>query len=263
MSHRLPAFFIALSLSLGTGHAFGAPPKIGVAAAIQNRVEGVQGAAPRALSVGSEVFSSERIRTGDASTAQLLFLDKTSVSIGPRAELTLDRFVYNPDRGTGRVVLDTLRGSFRFVTGSQNPNNYTIKTPVATLGIRGTVIDLLVQAGRTIVVLVEGAVSIRTTNGQVLNLTKPGTAFVIGANGQVQGPIAWDGTIVNVANGVPFPLYGWTFSGDPKKIEGPISNIDQIDQLNAIDSRNYVPPAAPPPPPPPPDNGGIFNRSGR
>jgi hypothetical protein len=62
---------------------------------------------------------------------------------------------------------------------------------------------------------------------------------------------------------VPFPLYGWTFSGDPKKIEGPISNIDQIDQLNAIDSRNYVPPAPPPPPPPPPDNGGIFNRSGR
>jgi hypothetical protein len=246
MSHRLPVFFTALCLSLGAANAFGAQPRIGVAAAVQNRVEGVQSGAPRALSVGSEVFSNERIRTGDASTAQLLFLDKTSVSIGPKAELTLDRFVYNPDRGTGQVVLDTLRGSFRFVTGSQNPNNYTIKTPVATLGIRGTIIDLLVQAGRTIVVLVEGAVSIKLSNGQVLTLNKPGTAFVIGTNGQVQGPIAWDGTIVNVANGVPFPLYGWTFSGDPKKFEGPISNIDRIDQLNAIDARNYVPPPSPP-----------------
>lgn len=242
MFHR-SVFLAALSLSLGMANAFGAQPKIGVAAAVQNRVEGVLGGAPRALSVGSEVFSNERVRTGAASTAQLLFLDKTSVSIGPQAELTLDRFVYNPDRGTGQVVLDTVRGSFRFVTGSQNPNNYTIKTPVATLGIRGTIIDLLVQAGRTIVVLVEGAVSIRTTNGQVLTLDKPGTAFVIGANGQVQGPIAWDGTIVNVANGVPFPLYGWTFTGDPQKLHGPISNIDRIDNLNAIDARNYVPPA--------------------
>lgn len=249
MSHRLPVFFTALCLSLGTGTAFGAQPRIGVAAAVQNKVEGVQSGAPRALSVGSEVFSNERIRTGQASTAQLLFLDKTAVSIGPQAELTLDRFVYNPDRGTGQVVLDTVRGSFRFVTGSQNPNNYTIKTPVATLGIRGTIIDLLVQAGRTIVVLVEGAVSIKLTSGQVLTLNKPGTAFVIGANGQVQGPIAWDGTIVNVANGVPFPLYGWTFSGDPQRLQGPITNIDRIDQLNAIDARGYVPPVVAPPPP--------------
>lgn len=260
MMHRLPVFFAALSVSLAATNAFGAQPKIGVAAAVQNSVQGVQGGSPRALSVGSEVFSNERIRTGQASTAQLLFLDKTSVSIGPQAELTLDRFVYNPDRGSGQVVLDTVRGSFRFVTGSQNPNNYTIKTPVATLGIRGTIIDLLVQASRTIVVLVEGGVSIRLSNGRVLTLDRPGTAFIIGANGQVTGPVVWDGTIVNVASGIPFPLYGWTFSGDPQQLKGPISNIDQIDQLNAIDARGYV---APPPPvvtPPPTPNGPYLNR---
>ncbi|MES1155487.1 MAG: FecR family protein, partial [Pseudorhodoplanes sp.] len=160
MSHFPRTILYALTyLSLSGVSGFTAESKIGVAAAVKNQVEGLQGGAPRTLAAGSEVFANERIRTGEASTAQLLFLDKTSLSVGPRAELSLDRFVFDPNKGTGQVVLDTVRGSFRFVTGSQNPTHYSIKTPVATLGIRGTIIDLLVQSGRTIVVLVEGAVS--------------------------------------------------------------------------------------------------------
>jgi hypothetical protein len=77
--------------------------KIGVASAVKNSV---QGSNNRALSAGSEVFTNERVRTGTDSTAQLLFLDKTSLSIGPQAELTLDKFVYNPNRGSGEVVLN-------------------------------------------------------------------------------------------------------------------------------------------------------------
>ena len=241
MSHRATrALTIALPLLLlSAPSAFSA--KIGVASAVRNQVEGVSGQT-RMLSAGSEVFANERIRTGDAATAQLLFLDKTVLSVGPKAELVLDKFVYNPNRGSGQVVVDAVKGSFRFVTGSQNPNNYAIKTPVATLGIRGTVIDLLVQTNQTIVVLVEGAVSIRMTDGRIYNLTKPGTAFIINANGQVTGPAPWDGTIVNAANGVNFPLFGWTFSGDPQDNRVPFDHLQSIDQLNAISGRAFVPP---------------------
>lgn len=239
-------FFVAIALLVSIHDGNAAQPKIGVAAAVKNQVEGLAGASTRPLSVGSDVFSNERIRTGEASTAQLLFLDKTVVSVGPKAELTLDRFVYNPDRGSGQVVLDTVRGSFRFVTGSQNPTNYTIKTPVATLGIRGTIIDLLVQGDKTIIVLVEGACSIRLANGLILTLSKPGTAFVIYNNGNYTGPLPWDGTIVNVVGDIPFPRYGWSFSGDPKFNTIPMDNILSIDQLNSIDARGYTPPSTPP-----------------
>jgi hypothetical protein len=225
---------LAFLISVPVG-VYAAQPKIGVASAVKNQVESLAGASARPLSVGSDIFTNERIRTGDAATAQLLFLDKTVVSVGPKAELTLDRFVYDPDRGSGRVVLDTLRGSFRFATGSQNPNNYTIKTPVATLGIRGTLIDLLVQDGRTVILLVEGAVNIRLINGQILEHTRPGTAFVINANGTYSGPVTWDGTIVNALGDISFPLYGWSFSGDPKFNTVPLGGgIQSIDNLNAL-----------------------------
>ena len=213
--------------------------KIGVASAIVNQVQSVSGGNNRSLSVGSDVFAREHIRTSDASTAQLLFLDKTSVSIGPRADLVLDRFVYNPDRGAGQVVINAAQGAFRFITGSQNPSNYTIKTPVATIGIRGTILDILVTGnavtGFTVtVILVEGSAIITLPSGQQLNLSKLGTAFVLTSGGGVQGPVQWDGTIVNAAGGVSFPLYGWSFQGEPPPNGLPSSQIGSIDQLNAV-----------------------------
>jgi len=212
--------------------------RIGVASAVVNHVEGVMGANSRALTVGSEVFANEHIRTSDASSAQLLFLDKTSLSLGPHADIVLDRFVYSPSRG-GRVVVNATQGALRFITGSMNPTNYTIKTPVATLGIRGTILDLLISGNPTsgytlTVILVEGKAIITLPSGVQLNLTKPGTAFVLTSNGGVQGPIQWDGTIVSAAGGVAFPLYGWYFQGEPPPNGLPPSQIGNIDQLNGI-----------------------------
>src|SRR5919108_4434180 len=124
-----------------------ADSKIGGAPATRNQVQGILGGTSRAVSTGSAIFSDETVRTGEASLAQLLFLDQTSLSVEARSEVKLDRFVYNPDRKSGNVVLQASRGAFRFVSGSQNPSNYTIKTPLATIGVRGTVFN--VRIGRT------------------------------------------------------------------------------------------------------------------
>jgi hypothetical protein len=213
--------------------------KIGVAAAVVNQVQGVSGGNSRLLSVGSDVFAHEHIRTSDASTAQLLFLDKTSVSIGPRADLVLDSFVYNPNQGAGRVVINAAQGAFRFITGSQNPRNYTIKTPVATIGIRGTMLDGLIsgnaQTGYTLtLILVECCATMTLPLGQQFNLTIPGTAYIVTSNGGVTGPIQWDGTIVNAAGGMQFPLFGWFFEGEPGPDGLQTFHAGDIDQLNAV-----------------------------
>ena len=137
-----PVLYLIAIMAIAAAAATGAiAEKIGVAAANVNHVQGVSGGTSRSLAVGSDVIAHEHIVTSDASTAQLLFLDKTSVGIGPRADLVLDSFVYNPNRGAGRVVINAAQGAFRFITGAQNPRDYTIKTPVATIGIRGTMLD--------------------------------------------------------------------------------------------------------------------------
>jgi hypothetical protein len=213
--------------------------KIGVAAAVVNQVQGVSGGNSRALAVGSDVFAHEHIVTSDASTAQLLFLDKTSVSIGPRADLVLDSFVYDPSRSAGRVVISAAQGAFRFITGAQNPRNYTIKTPIATIGIRGTMLDGLItgttQTGYTLtLILVECCATMTLPSGQKFNLKIPGTAYIVTSNGGVTGPIQWDGTIVNAAGGLQFPLFGWYFQGEPGPDGLQTIRTGDIDQLNAV-----------------------------
>jgi hypothetical protein len=49
----------------------------------------------------------------------------------------LDKFVYDPNKGSGTVAIEAARGAFRFSTGSQNKGEVKIKTPSGTLGIRG------------------------------------------------------------------------------------------------------------------------------
>jgi hypothetical protein len=235
----------ALAFVLASAVGAQAAPKIGVAAAVKNDVQRGVGAGAQPIAVGNDLFTNERIRTGEASAAQILFLDKTTLTIGARAELTLDRFVYDPSKGEGQVVLNAVQGAFRFVTGSQNPRNYTIKTPVGTLGVRGTIVDLVVDNGQVTVILVEGAL-VMTVNGANYTLSKPGTAYVFGANGAVNGPVTWDGTILNTSADVSFPLYGWSFPGEPLNNGLPNNNIGGIDQLNGVIQRSLTAPVVPP-----------------
>jgi len=209
-----------------------AQPKIGVAAAVSNEVA----VGTRRLVAGSDVHTNERVRTGDASNAQLLFLDETSLNIGPKSEVILDRFVYDPSRGTGSVVMTAARGAFRFVSGSQNPVNYTIKTPVATIGVRGTILDIYVTANALLVIVQQGSGVI---GGVVV---QAGYAALV-VNGQVQ-VFRYDASIIN-AGVLNFPLFGNTFFGDPRRLEFPDSRKDLIDQLFGIDLRNQNPPPPP------------------
>jgi hypothetical protein len=197
------AGFVALqpSLSLAQG-------RIGGATAVTNQVQGILHGAARQLAVGSDVHSNEVVRTEDASVAQLVFLDNTNLGVGPRSSVTLDRFVYDPSRNTGRVVVRASQGIFRFVTGSQPSRDYTIETPVATIGVRGTAFDLLVRANRIVIILISGQVIVTPHHGRVVSLTQPGTQLTVFSDGRVVGPEAWPGPITDTASNAPFPYFG-------------------------------------------------------
>jgi hypothetical protein len=235
----LLALFAVVFGALGAGVAAAqtnaaAQGNIGVAAATRNQVEGVVNSQTQSVAVGNNVFSNELIRTGEDSLAQLLFLDQTSLSVAPKSEVTLDRFVYNPSSNAGTVGLHATIGAFRFVTGSQNPRNYRIETPVATISVRGTILDLLVWSDYTIVIIQEGSATVTSLRTQLsYDLTVPGTALIVWASGRVEGPITWDSTLIHVNGQVPFPLYGNLVWPSPVPFN-PYNQNDPQKSLNDI-----------------------------
>jgi hypothetical protein len=227
---------LLLSLILLPSPSF-AQSEIGVASAAKNGVTAALNGKSRALSAGTKIYANEVVSTGEQAVAQLLFLDETSLSVGPRSEVTLDRFIYDANRGTGRMVLSASRGALRFVSGSMESRSYQIRTPVATVGVRGTVFDLLVTrnaSGRmvTVLILVEGA-TVADFGGKQYTLSKPGQALMFGPRGVQQ--VSYDGTLAAVQNRVPFPLFGNTLAGTQR--------IDELtDRLDQMYGRGNPPP---------------------
>jgi len=128
---------LAALVAVQSSVSFAQDPQIGAATATKNKVEGTVGSTTQSISKGTNVFSNEVVRTGDASVADLQFIDETTMSIGPISEIRLDKFVYDPNGTSGAVVIEATKGAFRFVTGKQDQKVYQIKTPYGTLGIRG------------------------------------------------------------------------------------------------------------------------------
>lgn len=213
---------------------------IGAAAAVRNQVTGTMGSSqPRALTVGAPIHQNERIETGANSVAQLLFSDQTTLSIGQRSQVTLDRYVYSGDRSAGEVAVTLGGGAMRFVTGSQNPSNYQVRTPVATIGVRGTIIDLLLLDGRMFGILDEGRVIFTLPNGETVELNRPGTAIEFFANGTASTPFTWRGRYEHAFSTATFPLFGNPFADFPA-FEGAYDADDptnRTDDLNAASSQ--------------------------
>jgi hypothetical protein len=159
--------------------------KIGVAAMVHNQVTGTIGSQTGPISVGNEIVANQRIQTGNTGTAQFLFADQSVFDIGPRSDLVLDRFVYDPNKGSGDVVLETTKGAFRFISGSQSPTNYKIQTPLATAGIRGSMIFGVLGPNAFVFYTGEGT-SFVTPNGRpTIDNIPPGRAVITTADGQV------------------------------------------------------------------------------
>ncbi len=112
---------------------------VGSAAAVKPSSTGTPpGAAARTLQVGTGIVSRERIQTTASGSLQVMFVDKTTLTVGPNSDLVIDEFVYRADAGAGNFTASLASGALRFVGGQiSHTTGATIKTPVATISIRG------------------------------------------------------------------------------------------------------------------------------
>lgn len=146
--------------------------------------------AERVLRVGIDVQANERVTTKADDRAHVVFLDGTSLTIGPNSILVIDRYVYDPDRKTGDIALSTTRGVFRFVGGAISKNSeVTVKTPAATIGIRGGIAQFTVaDNGATSANFLYGDTMRVTSQGMTQVATRHGSQIEVPAGGQPKPP---------------------------------------------------------------------------
>jgi len=170
----------------GIAHAQ-TPSRVGEAAVVQNEVIRVSGSGGSQINVGDAVLRNETVRTGASSATRLVMIDSTNLSLGANSSITLDRTVFNDEHSYRDVTIRMTTGAFRFVTGHSDKNAYKITTGIATIGVRGTTLDILSQRGRTTVVLQDGASRVCTLSFQCTELLQPGDTAIItsSANGRV------------------------------------------------------------------------------
>jgi FecR protein len=138
----------------------------------------------RVLRIGIDVQANELITTSANDRAHLVFLDGSSLTVGPDARLTIDRFVFDPNTQKGDLAVNATRGVFRLVGGKISKNSpIVITTPSNTIGIRGGITILSVTQVQTIAGFVFGHSMTVTAGGQTQTATRAGSEVITKAGG--------------------------------------------------------------------------------
>jgi ferric-dicitrate binding protein FerR (iron transport regulator) len=152
-------YAVGVALSASPALADG---NIGVASHVQNYVNGILPSRTIQINAGEGVTSNEIVKTNADSQAKIVFTDSTNLSVGPNSTVKLDKFVAAGPSTYEKATINLAKGAFRFVTGHSDKRAYEIKTEVATIGVRGTIVEGYSRPGKVRVDLREGLARICT-----------------------------------------------------------------------------------------------------
>jgi len=139
-------------------------------------------------SLSFNINSYDNVQTSNGRVG-ITFLDDSQVRLTEHSELIIDEFIYDPDPSKSKMALQFASGTARFITGKLatiDKQNIFIKTPSATIGIRGTDFTVTVdELGRSLVILLpdneglpSGEIVVATAMGEVV-LNKPYQATTV------------------------------------------------------------------------------------
>lgn len=166
---------------------------IGSAVRVVNKVTAEIDASARDLALGDPVKQNEVIAVAADSLGELRLNDETKLALGPGAKLKLDTFVYDPDKSSGAVTVDLTKGAFRFITGLAKKPSYLIRSPTASITVRGTIFDVYVAADGTMWVLLhEGSIEVCNAQRQCRVLSDPCGMVRVGGGGQLSEAATWN-----------------------------------------------------------------------
>jgi len=128
-----------------------------------------------------DIFSYDTIKTGKGKVA-VGFIDDTRVDVTQHSKLIIDEFVYDPNTKKGSLSLKAALGTVRYASGQiakTTPTNVQIKTPTATIGVRGTDFSMTIdEMGSSTIILLPscdtngncfvGEISVESDAGMVI-----------------------------------------------------------------------------------------------
>ena len=129
------------------------------------------------LRLGDDIFALDTIATGSDSKLTIIFSDGMEFRLGEEAKLLIDDFVFDQSASTGLQSLSAIKGAFSYQSGllaENDPSAVTIKTPLGTLGIRGTKLMGLADTpeGQCVITLLEGRVEVTGDKGSSVLLSE-------------------------------------------------------------------------------------------
>jgi hypothetical protein len=149
--------------------------QVGTATAVNPTTESTPpGSGTVNLTVGANIVHKERIQTTPSGTVQLLFVDKSTLSIAPNTNILIDEYVYDPDANSGHMLTNLTEGALRFVGGAlSHQGEASITTQDAAIGIRGGTVTVVHGPNGTKVIDHFGVMTIHNGAGTV-TISRPG-----------------------------------------------------------------------------------------
>ncbi len=134
--------FLGLMVSLLAASTWAAEDEtIGSIKNVQGQATVVRSQHSLPAQVGLRLIKSDVLKTGSNSSMGVILRDDTLLSLGPNSEIALADFAFSPNEGKLSLVTRMTKGTAAYLTGQigrLSPQSVHFETPVATIGIRGT-----------------------------------------------------------------------------------------------------------------------------
>ena len=126
----------------------------------------------RVLKRRSKIFSVEHIVTGENSKAQFSMADGGLITLKENTEINVSHYTYNKESKKGSATLEVISGGLRSISGliKKTGGDYQVKTPVGSIGIRGTHFAVEVVGDKVFFGVFSGNIDIKLNNNEILSL---------------------------------------------------------------------------------------------
>lgn len=143
----------------------------------------------RKLKRRSEIFNVDSITTGDKSKAQFSMSDGGLITLKANTEILISEYKFNPEVGEASATLEVVNGGLRSISGliKKSGGDYQIKTPVGSIGIRGTHFAVDVVGEEVFFAVYSGNIDVQLNDMSTLSLgsSEDFTFASVNSQGQV------------------------------------------------------------------------------
>jgi hypothetical protein len=160
--------------------------RVGVVTSVTQAAPG----SPVSSTMYLDAASGQRLITGANQTLHVLFSDQSALTVGPNSEVVIADYRYDPRSKDGNLLVNMTKGLLRVVGGLISKRNESrVRTPTATIGIRGGISLLDANENNTDATFLFGQqMRVTDNNGNETQVNRPGFGVSIGLGGLIGEP---------------------------------------------------------------------------